>query len=137
MQLKKIFYFLSSAGLTGLIYIGILFLTGNIWHLNLYACVSIAYLSAMAFYFVTNKLIVFKTVSKEKHLNRQIGQFLIMICFNYGITLLLVWSIKKITGEIYTGSVVAGLVTTLLAYLVFERIFREDRRKKTEVRRHK
>lgn len=93
-------------------------------HLGVYASVSIAYLSAMTFYFITNKLVIFRNTAKGAALHKQIWQFAIMIIVNYLITLLLVRSIRTFTGEIYSGSITAGIITTLLAYLVFNRIFK-------------
>lgn len=124
VPLNKITFFLISAGITGLIYIGIVYFTFNTLHLNSYVSVSIAYASAMVFYFVTNKLAIFKSAAKSANLYRQIGQFLVMVVINYAITLFLVWAIKKFTGEVYSGSVAAGIVTTLLAYFVLGRIFK-------------
>lgn len=121
---KREILFLLSAGITGFLYIAILFLLRDIWKISPYVSVAAAYISAMCFYFLTNKLFVFKKADSQKKIHfKEILHFSILITFNFLVTVFLVWLVMKFTGEVYTGSVVAGIVTTLLAYFVFGRIF--------------
>ncbi len=122
---KKEILFVISASITGLLYIGILFLFRDIWKFNPYISVAVSYISAMCFYFLTNKIFVFKKREfHKKALFREIFHFTILITINFLITLFLVWVFLQFTGEVYSGSIAAGIVTTLLAYFVFGRIFR-------------
>lgn len=117
--------FLLSAGLSGLIYLIVLYILREIWGRNAYLSVTVAYVSAMTFYFLSNKTVVFKKKdSHKKDLFKQLLQFSIMIICNFFITLFMVWFIQIFTGEVYSGSVAAGITTTILAYLVFDRIFK-------------
>jgi putative flippase GtrA len=121
---KKVSLFLISAGVTGLLYIGVLYLLVDFWHNRLYVGVAIAYLTAMFFYFIVNRIFVFRATGKAHRLYPQIVNYSIMLVVNYLITFFLVWLFFRYTGEIYSGSVAAGIVTTLVAYLVFNRIFK-------------
>ncbi|NLG18850.1 MAG: hypothetical protein GX556_16110 [Fibrobacter sp.] len=123
-SIKKISLFLASAGVTGLIYILVLYLLVENWHSKLYVGVAVAYIAAMSFYFLINKLFIYKKTVQFHRLYPQILKFVVMIVVNYLITFFLVWFFAKYTGEIYSGSIAAGIVTTLVAYLVFNRIFK-------------
>ncbi len=123
-SIKKIALFLISAALTGLIYIAVLYFLVDVWNIRLYVAVAVAYLSAMSFYFLINKLLVFKKTVVTHRLLPQVLKFAVMLVANYLITFFLVWLFAKYTGEVYSGSIAAGIVTTLVAYLVFDRIFR-------------
>ena len=122
-RFRKIATFLISASITGIIYMGLVYLLKARLSWNPYVSVSVAYAAAMVFYFISNKLVVFKKSAADGALGREIFQFAIVSIVNYLLTLLIVWLFKRVTGEIYSGSVVAGIVTTILAYLVFNRIF--------------
>ena len=117
---KQVILFILSAGVTGVIYIGLLFLSKNILKFNPYLAVSIAYVGAMAFYFVANKLLVFKKNGSES-IWREILGFLPLAVVNYILTLIIVAFIRQYTHEEYTGSFVAGVVTAALTYFVFEK----------------
>lgn len=122
---KKLLLFLGSAALTALLYLFILFLLRSILHLNPYLSVAVAYICAMIVYFLTNRHIVFsKEYQHSGKLFRQIFSFTAAMLVNFSITLGLVWLMQQVTGEVYSGSVIAGIVTTLLSYLVFNRIFK-------------
>lgn len=122
---KQTVVFLISAAITGLIYLCIEFIAFTILKMNTGISVLIAYVSAMIFYFIINKMFVFKRKTKgvADHYS-QIGVFSITVIINFLITLFLVDGFKKFTGEIYSGAVVAGVVTTITAYFVFNRIFK-------------
>jgi putative flippase GtrA len=118
---KRPAMFLLSAVLTGTIYMGLLYLCGNLLKVNPFLSVTTSYGAAMAFYFVTNKLVVFRKGGSGS-LRRELIGFLPLVAVNYGITLIIVAIIRRYTGEEYSGSVVAGIVTTALAYLVFDNL---------------
>jgi putative flippase GtrA len=118
---KQFLMFLVSAGLTGVIYMGLLYLSRNVLAINPYVSVSIAYSGAMAFYFVTNKLVVFKKSTSGSVWQELLG-FLPLVVVNYILTLTIVAIIRQHTNEEYSGSIVAGIVTTALAYLVFDKL---------------
>lgn len=124
---KRTAMFLLSAALTGAIYMVLLYVCGSIFKVNPYFSVSAAYGAAMTFYFVTNRLVVFRK-SGSGSLRRELTGFLSLAAVNYVITLSIVAIIRRYTGEEYSGSVVAGIVTTALAYLVFDKLlFRKNR----------
>ena len=118
---KQLIRFLLNASATGVIYLGLLYVCGNIFKINLYVSVSVAYGAAMVFYFVTNKLVVFRK-SGTGTVWRELIEFLPLAAVNYVVTLIIVAIIRRYTGEEYSGSVVAGIVTTALAYLVFDKL---------------
>ncbi len=115
--------FLLSAVLTGTLYVGALYLCEKKMSLNPYLSVTLAFIASSIFYFVSNKLVVFRDAPSTSSLMVQIGQFAIVVLVNYAITISLVWAFKYFTGEVYSGSVAAGIVTTILAYLVFDTMF--------------
>ncbi|MFP4015318.1 MAG: GtrA family protein [Chitinispirillaceae bacterium] len=121
---KKTTLFLISAGAAGLIYLAVLHLLVEVWKSDLYIGVAAAYLAAMSFYFLINKLLIFGKTVEHHRLFPQILKFALMLVANYLITYFLVWLFERYTGEVYSGSIAAGIVTTLVAYLVFSRIFR-------------
>lgn len=123
-SIKKITLFLISAGATGLIYISVLYLLVELLNSELYVGVAVAYLAAMSFYFLINKLLIFQKTVEIHRLSPQILKFAVMLIVNYLITYFLVWLFERYTGEVFSGSIAAGIVTTLIAYLVFSRIFR-------------
>ena len=67
---------------------------------------------------MTNKLVVFRK-SGVGTVWRELIEFLPLTVVNYVVTLIIVAIIRRYTGKEYSGSVVAGKVTTALAYLVF------------------
>jgi len=118
---KRIVAFLLSAGVTGMIYLVLLYVCRNVFSINPYVSVSIAYCASMAFYFVTNKLVVFNKNGSTAVWRELIG-FLPLAVVNYVVTLIIVALIRRYTHEEYSGSVVAGIVTTAMAYLVFDKL---------------
>lgn len=121
---RKITLFLISAGATGLVYLAVLYLLVDVWRSELYLGVAAAYLAAMTFYFFVNRQFVFRNTAEVHRLFPQILKYAVMLVVNYLITYFLVWLFRRYTGEVYSGSVAAGIATTLIAYLVFSRIFR-------------
>jgi putative flippase GtrA len=119
-KLKQLVSFLFCAVVTGAIYIGLLYLSRTILKINPYVSVSIAYIGAMFFYFVTNKFLVFRK-NAPGSVWREILGFLPLTVVNYVLTLIIVAIIRHYTNEEYSGSVVAGIVTNVLAYLVFNK----------------
>lgn len=117
---KQLVIFLFSAVVTGAIYIGLLYLSRTILKINPFGSVSIAYVGAMSFYFVINKLLVFKK-KESSSVWREILGFLPLTAVNYVLTLIIVAIIRHYTNEEYSGSIVAGIVTNALAYLVFNK----------------
>ncbi|MBN1760261.1 MAG: GtrA family protein [Chitinispirillaceae bacterium] len=119
--------FLVSAGMTGAIYMGLLYLCRNVFAINPYVSISAAYAAAMAFYFVTNKLVVFKK-NEAGSVWRELIGFLPLAVVNYVLTMIIVAIIRRYTHEEYSGSVVAGIATTALAYLVFDKLLFKKKR---------
>ncbi len=85
-SIKKIALFLISAGVTGLIYISVHFLLVEVWNSKLYVGVAVAYLAAMSFYFLINKLFIFRKTVVVHRLFPQILKFAVMLVANYLIT---------------------------------------------------
>jgi putative flippase GtrA len=118
---KQLIMFLLSAVAMGIVYIGVLFVCRTLLNIRPLGAVSIAYVVAMAFYFVTNKMIVFKKTGSGS-VWRELFGFLPLAAVNYLLTLIIVAFIRRYTHEEYSGSFVAGIVTTALAYFVFEKL---------------
>ena len=83
--------------------------------------VSVSYAISMALYFVFNKLIVFSKRGRKEFI-RETLQFITLVSINYFLTLLIVTSVSRFTGEPYTGSLLAGIITIFLTWLVFKRV---------------
>ncbi len=117
----KIILYLLSSGITGLIYLGLLYLFSDILQWHSIISVSLSYGSAMAFYFLTNKIAVFqhRKTGSEK---REVLQFIILVTINYLLTLGMVSAVEALKGGVYLGSVIAGVVTVTLTFFVFDRI---------------
>lgn len=113
--------FLVSAGATGAIYMGLLYLCRYVLTISSNVSVSVAYGGAMVFYFTTNKLVVFRKSDRGTVWRELIG-FLPLAAVNYLLTLIIVAFIRRYTHEEYFGSLVAGIVTTALAYVVFDKL---------------
>lgn len=75
----------------------------------------------MIFYFITNKLVVFRK-NGGGPVWRELIRFLPLAAVNYILTLIIVAIILRYTHEEYSGSIVAGIVTTASAYLVFDKL---------------
>ncbi|NLW32395.1 MAG: hypothetical protein GXY77_13170 [Fibrobacter sp.] len=117
----KVFLFLVSSATTGLIYMSLLYVCNDLAKLNPILSVTISYGSAMALYFVANKLVIFK-IRDCRRLFIEITQFIIMVGFNYLITVFIVNSCLRVNLNVYYGSLIAGIVTTLITYVIFEKI---------------
>ncbi|MBD3320866.1 MAG: hypothetical protein GF350_07215, partial [Chitinivibrionales bacterium] len=79
------------------------------------------------FYFVINKIIIFRSTAYSAT-GRELVQFVSIVVINYLLTQVIVQAIHSLTGEIYSGSVVAGVITIFFTYIVFDRIvFRTGR----------
>lgn len=120
-QKKKLVWYLLSSGLVGLIYMGILVAGDYFLTAPPAVVVTLAYGTAMVAYFYVNKLLIFKALQRSRT-GREAAQFTMMIVFNYFITQLIVHAMHSLTGEIYSGSIVAGIVTVSLTYVVFDKI---------------
>ena len=124
---QSILFFLNS-GLTGALYAAMLFLGDSILHVQYYFSVTIAYTVAMIYYFITNKKVIFKTESSSKSTSRELVGFLILLVINYIISVAIVGIVRHFTKEIYSGSLLAGVITITLTYFVFDRIiFKKNR----------
>jgi putative flippase GtrA len=86
----------------------------------------VAYVSAMVSYFVVNKLVVFRKKTSAS-VYRELVEFVPLAVVNYVLTMIIVAIIHRYTHEVYSGSVVAGVVTTALTYLVFARFLFKKR----------
>lgn len=117
----KVFLFLVSSATAGLIYMSLLYICNDLAKLNPILSVTISYGSAMALYFVANKLVIFR-IRDCRRLFIEITQFIIMVGFNYLITVFIVNSCLRVNLNVYYGSLIAGIVTTLITYVIFEKI---------------
>jgi len=117
----KVFLFLVSSATAGLIYMSLLYVCNDLAKLNPILSVTISYGSAMALYFVANKLVIFR-IRDCRRLFIEITQFIIMVGFNYLITVFIVNSCLRVNLNVYYGSLIAGIVTTLITYVIFEKI---------------
>lgn len=80
-----------------------------------------AYAGAMLAYFLVSKYVVFTGAAKP-NAPRELAQFVIVVVVNYVLTQMIVLGMRRLTGEVYSGSLVAGAVTVTLSYLIFDRI---------------
>lgn len=117
----KVFLFLVSSATAGLIYMSLLYVCNDLAKLNSILSVTISYGSAMTLYFVANKLVIFR-IRDCRRLFIEITQFIIMVGFNYLITVFIVNLCLRVNLNVYYGSLIAGIVTTLITYVIFEKI---------------
>ncbi|MBD3345166.1 MAG: hypothetical protein GF401_08910 [Chitinivibrionales bacterium] len=113
-------YLLVSGGV-GLIYMGLLYILDSVAGYSPAVSVTGAYVTAMSFYFIINKLVIFGRF-KSGRSGREFLQFALVVTVNYFVTRFIVQGIHALTGEVYSGSVLAGVITISLTYLVFDRI---------------
>lgn len=77
----------------------------------------------MILYFNTNKLLIFHTKPDKQVVSRELRHFILLIFVYYIITVGIVAVIKIFSGEIYSGSLLAGVITMALTYLIlFDRL---------------
>ena len=117
---KAVVYALVSV-VVGLVYMGLLYLMDAVAGLHPVMSVTVAYASAMIVYFIINKLFIFGSTQRAGT-GKQIVQFVVVISVNYSLTLIIVNVMHGITGEVYSGSIIAGVVTISGSYFVFDRL---------------
>ena len=113
-------YGAASAG-AGVLYMATLYLARTVAGLSPFPAVTVAYAVAMAAYFVVTKTIVFDAGHSARS-GREVLQFTVVVTINYVLTQGIVQGIFRLTGEVYSGSILAGAVTITLSYVVFERV---------------
>jgi putative flippase GtrA len=118
---RQLLLFLLGSAATGATYFGLLYLLANVFEILPYVSVSTAYILAMVLYFVINKLAIFRNRASGT-VYRELTGFLPLMVVNYLLTLIIVAAIHRYTNEMYSGSVVAGIVTTAITYLVFDKL---------------
>jgi len=131
IQLKKVTGFLTSAAITAVLYLAVLYVLQEILQWHALINVTCAYGVSMAFYFASNRFIVF-CGSAEREILRQIRRFSVMAVINYLVTVAAVYFVKKYHGNVYTGSIIAGILTTFIAYFIFDRIIFNNRKRGLE-----
>jgi putative flippase GtrA len=120
--------FLTASLLTGGLYMLTLFIARTVWGFTPYWSVSAAYIIAMTFYFLANKLVIFATHT-GKRVRLELVEFAATVFANYFITLLIVALVVRMGAGVYVGSLAAGAVTMTATYFVFDRlVFARTRR---------
>ncbi|MBD3419107.1 MAG: hypothetical protein GF398_03210 [Chitinivibrionales bacterium] len=130
-ELRKRLLYATISGATGLVYMGLLYLMDAVFNESPGISVTLAYASAMLVYFIASKLYIFKSMCRSST-RRELAQFALVVTVNYFITLLTVRSIYVFTGEVYSGSLVAGIVTISVSYVVFDKIIFAHERQREE-----
>ncbi|MBD3242994.1 MAG: hypothetical protein GF331_20545 [Chitinivibrionales bacterium] len=118
-------YLLSSLFVGG-VYMGLLFVMDSLARTPTIVSVTVAYTSAMLVYFLLSKLAVFKSPSGSTA-GRELAQFAVIVTVNYFLTQLIVLGVEALTRNVYLGSVVAGVVTISLTYVLFDRVVFQKR----------
>lgn len=118
---RKIWLYLTSSAVTGLLYLSLLFVLTKVIRLSVLASVTISYISTMSFYFVANKFLVFRKLSPGK-LRKELLQFIAVAIINYLITIVVVKSVYLFTKEAFSGTILAGFVTVTMTYFVFDNV---------------
>jgi putative flippase GtrA len=117
----KIGLYLTSSALTGLLYLTLFFILTKVIRLSVLAAVTITYISSMSFYFIANKLVVFRKLSPGK-LKKELFQYIIVAIVNYLITVAIVKSLYLFTQEAFSGTILAGIVTVSMTYFIFDNV---------------
>ncbi len=118
---RDIAAYVASSLFVGGIYLGVLFVMDSLLGASTALSVTVSYAGAMLVYFLLSKLAVFKSPSRTTA-GREFVQFTIIVTVNYFLTQLIVHGIEALTGNVYLGSVVAGVVTISLTYMLFDRV---------------
>lgn len=104
-------------GITAVIYFGLLAIFLDIMSLDYRMGVSVAYITAVAFHFFANRRLTFS--SRNERPFRQVVRYLLMVAFNYLLTVMLVTvSVEKLGLSPYMGAAVAIVVTTGLGFFI-------------------
>jgi putative flippase GtrA len=127
-KVKQTILFFLNSGFTGALYAAMLFLADSILHAQYYLSVTIAYTVSMVYYFITNKKAIFKTDPSTSSTKREVVGFIILLLFNYLLSIAIVGIVRHFTKEIYSGSLLAGAVTITLTYFVFDKIIFKKKR---------
>jgi len=117
----KIGLYLASSALTGLLYLTLFFILTKVIRLSVLVAVTITYISSMSFYFIANKLVVFRKLNPGK-LKKEVFQYIIIAIVNYLITVAIVKSLYVFTQEAFSGTIFAGVVTVSMTYFVFDNV---------------
>lgn len=120
-EIKKLVFYGVVSGGVGLVYLGLLMVMDLLVGTSPVLSVTVAYASAMFVYFIISKLFIFKSTDRSQS-GRELLQFGTVVTINYFLTQLIVQGIHALTGEVYSGSFIAGVVTISLSYIVFDRI---------------
>lgn len=99
----------------------LLFFTDVVAGLSPVASVSVAYASAMLIYFLICKAFVFSH-NHQAPAGKQLLQFGVVVTINFFLTQIIVNAMHRFTGEVFSGSVVSGIVTITLSYFIFNRL---------------
>ena len=116
----KIISFLLTSASTGVFYLTLLLILRSVFALGPIQSVTIAYSTAMLFYFITNRQMVFH--KQGKGILRELFLFICMILTNYALTVLIVARIYRLTNEIFSGSIIAGVATVTITYFIFNKL---------------
>jgi putative flippase GtrA len=119
---RKTIYFTAASLVTGALYAALLFIFDSVLNLPFFISVSLSYISAMLFYFITNKLLTFNTVHDKNVITREVIQYILLVFVNYILTIMIVTVVSFFTGEIYSGSLLAGVITITLTFFVFDKL---------------
>jgi len=118
---KKMLLYVGVSLLAGLTYMLFLFISDRVFQAPPIVSVTIAYTLAMLIYFIVSKFFVFERGQTNKT-NKEAWQFAIVVTVNYFLTQLIVNGVHHHTQEVYSGSIIAGIVTINLSYFIFDRI---------------
>jgi putative flippase GtrA len=118
---RKIRRYAVVSGSVGLVYMGLLVFTDIILGARPFIAVTIAYASAMLVYFVINKFFIFGSRDRTTA-GKELVKFGVVVTVNYIVNQIVVNVMFSFTGEVYSGSIIAGSITIPLSYFVFDRL---------------
>lgn len=107
--------YLIVGGSTAILYFGLLLFSVEYLNFGHLAAVSLAYMSAISFHFLANKIFTFR--SRGANVVREVARYLCVALVNYIVTLVVVFLVVDLARQsTYFGATVAVAVTLGLGY---------------------
>jgi len=116
-EIRAIASFLTVGSVTAAVYFLLFLFLLNIISLEYHIAITIAYVVSIIFYFFANRHFTFK--NKQKAIKQQLAKFMVLVCLNYSITVVVIHNmveIFKLTPVV--GAVIAIATTTILSYTI-------------------
>lgn len=114
---KQVISFLTVGLLTAVIYFSLFTMTWKWLQIDYKVAVSISYISAAIFQFISNRNVTFK--SREENIIYQLSKFIVLLIINYILTLIIVIGlVNKLSVYPYFAILISIGVTVISGFLL-------------------